>query len=516
MIGTKYIPITREEVEKAFKRVKSNGGSAGIDEQSIHDYEAKLDDNLYKLWNRLASGSYFPPSVKEVEIPKKDGKMRKLGIPTVRDRIAQTVIKERIEPIFEKEFHSQSYGYRPGKSGHQAIAEARKNCWQYDWIVDLDIKGFFDNIDHNLLMLAIDRHITEKWVKMYLKRWLEMPTEMKNGEVKYRDGKGTPQGGVVSPLLANLFLHYVFDKWVTINYPTIKFERYADDIIVHCVTQEQAEMLLESIRKRMSDCKLELRDEHIKNALIFRQYRRSLFVNSESMENAFEIQEGLAEYTGTKLGTKNDIELKENLIGLREIFWDNESYVRTFGYFSGFIYAYLLDQKNNSWRINLKANDDLGLLVKKAYKITNCSDLNKTIETIKYKYNFDTIYNYELSLQLKKNIILNEYRDKFTNNKIIIINLEKPGIGFNPNNLQPLDSLGIVYPFLEITDNWGFLKVSEGGCLVSKDWKQAIISVENVSINIKDKIIQGIGWVLKLNDTSKIVIENNNYRIMKN
>lgn len=264
MIGTKYIPITREEVQRAFKRVKSNGGSAGIDEQSINDYEAKLDDNLYKLWNRLASGSYFPPSVKEVEIPKKDGKMRKLGIPTVGDRIAQTVIKERIEPIFEKEFHTQSYGYRPGKSCHQAIAEARKNCWQYDWVVDLDIKGFFDNIDHNLLMLAIDRHITEKWVKMYLKRWLEMPTEMKNGEIKYRDGKGTPQGGVVSPLLANLFLHYVFDKWLMINYPTIKFERYADDIIVHCATLEQAEMLLESIRKRMSECKLELHPDKTK------------------------------------------------------------------------------------------------------------------------------------------------------------------------------------------------------------------------------------------------------------
>jgi RNA-directed DNA polymerase len=264
VIGTKFVPVTPTMVKDAFKKVKANRGSAGIDKESIKDFEANLEDNLYKIWNRMASGSYFPPAVKEVEIPKEDGKMRQLGIPTVSDRVAQTVVKVYLEPRFEAIFSPFSYGYRPGRNCHQALSEVRANCWKTDWVIDMDIKGFFDNIDHELLMLAIDKQVSEQWVKMYIKRWLEMPIITEKGETKYKQGKGTPQGGVISPLLANVFLHYVFDKWMNINYPTTKFARYADDIIVHCSTKEESEQVLKAIKERMQQCKLELHPEKTK------------------------------------------------------------------------------------------------------------------------------------------------------------------------------------------------------------------------------------------------------------
>lgn len=264
MIGTKYVPVTQTMVTEAFRKVKANRGSAGIDKESIDDFGLNLEANLYKIWNRMASGSYFPPAVKEVEIPKEDGKMRKLGIPTVSDRVAQMVVKDIIEPRFEAIFSPSSYGYRPKRNCHQALAQVRQNCWNIDWAIDLDIKGFFDNIDHELLMLSIDNHVPEKWIKMYIQRWLEMPIVTVKGETVYRQGKGTPQGGVISPLLANVFLHYVFDKWMNINYPSIKFARYADDVIVHCPTKEIAEKVLKAIRERMQQCKLELHPEKTK------------------------------------------------------------------------------------------------------------------------------------------------------------------------------------------------------------------------------------------------------------
>jgi len=261
---SKFVPITKEMVYESYKKVRENGGSAGVDNESIKDFEEELDGNLYKIWNRLASGSYFPPPVKEVEIPKKDRRMRKLGIPTVSDRIAQMVIKNYLEPEIDKVFHQNSYGYRPGKSAHQALEQVRKNCQEYWWVIDLDIQGFFDNIDHKLLMLAVERHTQEKWVKMYIQRWLEMPIKKASGELIYREGKGTPQGGVISPLLANLFLHYVFDKWIEQELNPIKFARYADDIIVHCKTKKQAEYFLERITIRMAECKLKLHPEKTK------------------------------------------------------------------------------------------------------------------------------------------------------------------------------------------------------------------------------------------------------------
>ena len=255
---TKPFPVSKSMVMDAYKKVKTKGKAYGVDEVSMKDFEAKLSGNLYKIWNRLASGTYFPPAVREVEIPKKDGKMRKLGIPTIGDRIAQTVVKDYMESSIDRIFHENSYGYRPLKSAHQALERARINVKQYDWVIDMDIKGFFDNISHVLILKALDKVVAEKWVRMYCKRWLEMPVQKIDGTIVGKDGRGTPQGGVISPLLANLFLHYAFDMWVTKNYPTICFERYADDVIVHCRTQEEAETILLHITERMTQCQLEL------------------------------------------------------------------------------------------------------------------------------------------------------------------------------------------------------------------------------------------------------------------
>ncbi|MBI5541982.1 MAG: group II intron reverse transcriptase/maturase [Bacteroidia bacterium] len=260
----KSVPVTEEMVKVAYKKVRANKGSAGVDEVSIEDFDKNKEGNLYKIWNRLSSGSYFPPPVKEVEIPKGDGKVRKLGIPTVGDRIAQMVIKDYLEPRLEKEFSPNSYGYRPLKSTHGALAQVRRNCWLYNWVIDLDIKGFFDNISHEKLLLAIDRHVKEAWLKMYIKRWLEMPIEKANGELIYKNGKGTPQGGVISPLLANLFLHYALDKWLMKTCRNVRFVRYADDVIVHCKNKEQAELVLSMIRTRLEECELELHPEKTK------------------------------------------------------------------------------------------------------------------------------------------------------------------------------------------------------------------------------------------------------------
>jgi group II intron reverse transcriptase/maturase len=225
---TKSFEITKEMVWKAYKMVRANRGAAGVDGQSIAEFEGDLTNNLYKLWNRMASGSYMPPAVKRVEIPKADGGVRPLGIPTVADRIAQMVVKNALEPKVEPYFHEDSYGYRPGKSAHQAVGAARTRCWRNNFVLDLDIKGFFDNLNHELLMKAVRKHTTCKWIVLYVERWLTAPVQHKNGSLEQRT-KGTPQGGVISPLLANLYLHYAFDMWMKRNYPNITFERYADD-----------------------------------------------------------------------------------------------------------------------------------------------------------------------------------------------------------------------------------------------------------------------------------------------
>ena len=255
--------ISKREVGEAYKRVKANQGGAGVDEQSIASYEGKLANNLYKLWNRLSSGSYFPPPVRRVEIPKGGGGRRPLGIPTVADRVAQTVVKRRLEEQVEKLFHPDSYGYRPGKSAIQAIGVAREHCWRSDWVLDVDIKGFFDNIDHELLMRAVRKHANCQWVVLYVERWLKAPVQLADG-ILVNPGKGTPQGGVISPLLANLFLHYGFDMWMRRKHPSIPSERYADDVVCHCQSEDQAKELWRELKGRFSECGLELHPEKTK------------------------------------------------------------------------------------------------------------------------------------------------------------------------------------------------------------------------------------------------------------
>ena len=256
----KGIPVTRSMVWHAYKKVRKNKGSGGVDGKSLKTYSEDLENNLYKLWNRLTSGSYFPKAVKQVSIPTRDGKVRKLGIPTIDDRIAQQVIKDYLESRFEREFHTNSYGYRPLRSAHQALEQVRQNVRKRDWVIDMDIKGFFDEVSHELLAKALHKHVSEKWVLMYIERWLESPIKIESNELVYRQGKGTPQGGVISPLLANLFLHYVFDKWLEQTYPNLEFVRYADDIIVHCKTKAESEEVLAAIKMRMAACQLQLHE----------------------------------------------------------------------------------------------------------------------------------------------------------------------------------------------------------------------------------------------------------------
>ena len=263
MASTKPYRIAKRTVWEAYQLVKANRGAAGVDDETIAIFEQNLSGNLYKLWNRMSSGSYFPAPVKQVEIPKTKGGTRKLGVPTVSDRIAQTVVKLMIEPILNPIFHEDSYGYRPGKSAKQAIAVTRQRCWQYDWVVEFDIKAAFDQIDHALLMKAVRSHIKDDWILLYIERWLTAPFETAD-EVSLSRTRGTPQGGVVSPILMNLFMHYAFDSWMKRTYPQCPFARYADDAVVHCRSQAQAEAVMRSIAVRLEACGLTMHPDKSK------------------------------------------------------------------------------------------------------------------------------------------------------------------------------------------------------------------------------------------------------------
>lgn len=261
---TKSIPITKMMVWEAYKKVKSNKGSSGVDQQTLDDFDKIRSKELYKIWNRLSSGSYYPPDVKRVLIPKQNGKTRPLGIPTVKDRIAQQVIKTLVEPRLDSEFLENSYGYRPNKSAHAAINKVQEYVRKNSWVIDLDIKEFFDNVNHELLIKALKVHVSEKWILMYIRRWLEASVKLPDGTILLTSGKGTPQGGVISPLLANLFLHYCVDKWLLIHYPLVKMVRYADDIIISCSTQQEAIQLLANLKQRLTNCGLTAHPEKTK------------------------------------------------------------------------------------------------------------------------------------------------------------------------------------------------------------------------------------------------------------
>lgn len=263
MEKTKPFVIPKMQVVQAYKLVKANAGAAGVDKETLDDFEQKRKDNLYKLWNRMSSGSYTPPAVRAVAIPKKTGGERILGVPTVSDRIAQMVVKLQFEPEVEPHFLTDSYGYRPNKSALDAIAVTKSRCWQYDWVIEFDIKGLFDNISHELLMKAVHKHTTNKWVILYIERWLKAPMQQKDGTIINRIC-GVPQGGVISPILSNLFLHYVFDKWMQRHYPGTLWCRYADDGVIHCKTKAQAEALLSALKQRFNACELDLHPDKTK------------------------------------------------------------------------------------------------------------------------------------------------------------------------------------------------------------------------------------------------------------
>jgi RNA-directed DNA polymerase len=257
MSAAKPFTIPKLLVLDAWKAVKANAGSAGVDKETIDDFEADLKNNLYWLWNRMSSGSYFPPPVRAVAIPKKNGGERILGVPTVADRVAQMVVKQVLQPNLEPIFLPDSYGYRPGKSALDAVEVTRRRCWQYDWVLEFDIKGLFDNIDHSLLRRALEKHTGCEWVRLYIGRWLTAPLQLTDGTLVERI-KGTPQGGVVSPLLANLFLHYAFDAWMARTFPGVPWCRYADDGLVHCRTEQEAQAIMAELNARFAECGLQM------------------------------------------------------------------------------------------------------------------------------------------------------------------------------------------------------------------------------------------------------------------
>jgi RNA-directed DNA polymerase len=259
----KAFDIPKTLVWEAYLKVRANKGAAGVDQQSLADFAQDEKKNLYKIWNRMSSGSYFPPPVRAVEIPKAGGGVRVLGVPTVADRIAQTVVAMTLEPLVEPIFHQDSYGYRPGRSALDAVETCRKRCWQSQWVIDLDIQGFFDNVPHGPILRAVKKHADQPWVLLYVQRWLTAPIQQADGTLVTPD-RGTPQGSAISPLLSNLFMHYAFDDWLRRMQPLVRFERYCDDAIVHCVSEKQAQYIKRSIKERLARLGLQLHPEKTK------------------------------------------------------------------------------------------------------------------------------------------------------------------------------------------------------------------------------------------------------------
>ncbi len=282
----KPFDIPKRLVWQAWKQVKANKGAAGVDGQSIADFEADLGNNLYRIWNRMSSGTYFPPPVRAVEIPKASGGTRVLGVPTVGDRVAQTVAALALEPRTESIFHQDSYGYRRERGALDAVAKCRQRCWEKDWIIDLDVRKFFDSVPWDLVVKAVQANVTheQRWIVLYVRRWLAAPIVMPDGRLEERD-RGTPQGSAVSPVLANLFMHYAFDKWLEREFPAVTFERYADDAVVHCATERQAREVLAALDKRMAEVGLQLHPD--KTRIVYCKDRKRRHADCEHTSFTF-------------------------------------------------------------------------------------------------------------------------------------------------------------------------------------------------------------------------------------
>ncbi len=276
-LSNKPFEISKQLVWEAYRRVAANKGAAGVDGQSVEEFEKDLRGNLYKIWNRMSSGTYFPPPVRSVEIPKPHGGgTRILGVPTVADRIAQTVVALTLEPRTEAIFHDDSYGYRPKRSALDAVARCRQRCQRKNWVLDLDVQKFFDSVDHDLMIKAVEANTDQRWVVLYVKRWLTAPLQLPDGTRVARD-RGTPQGSAVSPVLANLFMHYAFDSFLVREFPTVEFERYADDAVVHCVTERQARHVWAALTDRMEQVGLRLHPDKTKIVYCQDDNRRGSF-----------------------------------------------------------------------------------------------------------------------------------------------------------------------------------------------------------------------------------------------
>jgi RNA-directed DNA polymerase len=284
-LETKTQPISKEQVWASWKRIKKGGEGVGVDNVTIAMIEKNPRKYLYPLWNRMTSGSYLPPPVREVKIPKGDGKERSLGIPTMIDRVAQDVIRAELEKIVEPNFHPSSFGYRPGKSQHDAVEQCARNCWERWYVVDIDIKGFFDHIDHDLMMRILRKVTDKRHILMYCERWLKAPVQTEDGTNRERL-EGSPQGGVISPLLSNIFLHEVFDSWLSATHPRVVFERYADDINIHTRSKEQSAFLLDKVRERLKQYSLELNNEKTKIVYCYRTAR--FFKESKEVPVSFD------------------------------------------------------------------------------------------------------------------------------------------------------------------------------------------------------------------------------------
>lgn len=290
MSMTKSFQIDKELVRRAWKSVKENKGTYGIDNESIEEYASDLTKNLYKLWNRMSSGTYFPQPVRGVDIPKKQGGTRTLGIPAVSDRIGQTIVKLVLEPKIDPQFHNNSYGYRPGRSAHDAIDATRKNCWKWDFLLEFDIRGMFDNIPWHLIMKALTHHTQEKWIILYVERWLKADIIKNNGKEVMKRTKGTPQGGPLSPLLMNLFMHYAFDLWMSREFPSLPWCRYADDGVIHCRTAGEAELVKQRLASRLMECGLEMHSDKTRVVYCADRKRIGNFPNRSFVFLSFEFK----------------------------------------------------------------------------------------------------------------------------------------------------------------------------------------------------------------------------------
>ncbi|MBX3240744.1 MAG: group II intron reverse transcriptase/maturase [Chitinophagaceae bacterium] len=409
---TKSLPVSKQMVYNSYLRVLDKNGSAGIDKESIEEFNANLTGNLYKLWNRLSSGSYFPPPVRTVFIPKKQGGLRPLGIPTVSDRIAQGVVKDYLEPTLENIFHSSSFGYRPGRSAHDAVKQCQGNCINYAWVIDVDIKGFFDNINHEIMLGLLKKHTREKWILMYIERWLQAGVEQADGSI-VSGSKGTPQGGVISPLLANVYLHHALDTWMDKLHSGNPFERYADDIVIHCASREEAEILLDQLHDRMRGYGLELHPEKTKIVYCKNYQRREDYenVSFDFLSYSFQPRRRMDKYGRSNktfmvfsaaMSNKAKVNVRAAIKGLLIRRWATQP-IEWFAEqlnpkIRGWINYYARFNKHEALHVFCYLNELLRKWLKNKYKLRSVKDVNMKYKAIQ-KVQPKLFYHWELGIR---------------------------------------------------------------------------------------------------------------------